>query len=186
MSCCFPCRNIFLEHFSLRCPAIFGTRMGDSKRNKVKKSIWQLLCGCSSPQTNDWFRVKCMRARSFDIARSFCVDQSVVVSWQVLISCFIHVMSGPSAIWFNLFVVLFVVLCVVHLCFEKKGGCKSHVLFHILGKKSCLVIKGWYAPLQLFVAVKTYVNTWTIILLQIFQYQQDQLAKAKKKRGNEN
>lgn len=30
-------------------------RMGDSKRNKVKKSIWQILCGCSSPQTRDWF-----------------------------------------------------------------------------------------------------------------------------------
>lgn len=33
-------------------PAATGRRMGG--RNKVKKSIWQLLCGCSSPQTKDW------------------------------------------------------------------------------------------------------------------------------------
>jgi hypothetical protein len=36
-----------------RQAAAFGGRMGDGKRNKVKKSIWQLLCGCSSPQTTD-------------------------------------------------------------------------------------------------------------------------------------
>jgi hypothetical protein len=36
-----------------RQPLHWG-RMGDGKRNKVKKSIWKLLCGCSSPQTTDW------------------------------------------------------------------------------------------------------------------------------------
>ena len=170
MPCCFLYRNIFLEHFSLCCPAIFRTRMGDSKRNKVKKSIWQLLCGCSSPQTNDWFRVKCMRARSFDIARSFCVDQSVVVSWHVLISCFIHVMSGPSAIWFNLFVVLFVVLCVVHLCFEKKGGCNSHVLFHILGEKIVFGYQGVVCPLVTICVrqnVPKYVNDYLTLNISV-------------------
>ena len=35
-------------------------RMGDGKRNKVKKSIWQLLCGCSSPQTTDWMHHRSM------------------------------------------------------------------------------------------------------------------------------
>ena len=124
----------------------------------------------------------CRPISSFFLGRYLAVLFNLCSGLVICILVGNNVMSGSSAIWFNLFVVLFVVLCVVHLCFEKKGGCNSHVLFHILGKKSCLVIKGWYVPLQLFVAVKTYVNTWTIILLQIFQYQQDQLAKAKKKR----
>ncbi|KAG0535088.1 hypothetical protein BDA96_04G336500 [Sorghum bicolor] len=52
--------HTFLEHLRFsacvapRQAAAIGGRMGDgNKRNKVKKSIWQLLCGCSSPQTTD-------------------------------------------------------------------------------------------------------------------------------------
>uniref|UniRef100_K3Z274 Uncharacterized protein n=1 Tax=Setaria italica TaxID=4555 RepID=K3Z274_SETIT len=39
-------------------------------------------------------------------------------------------MSGSSVISFNLFGVLFVVLCVAHLCCEK--SCSCHVLIHIV------------------------------------------------------